>query len=124
MKIESKGILNILGTEYALCIKKYDEDEEFKRLGCGGYCAWLEHQIVICDMHTYPGWENETEQSLAIQQKQTLRHEIVHAFLNESGLADNSNGVDAWARNEEMVDWFALQGPKIYKIWREVGALE
>ncbi len=55
--------------------------------------------------------------------KATLRHEIVHAFLGESGLSANSNESDAWARNEEMVDWFALQGPKIYKAWQEAGAV-
>jgi len=33
----------------------------------------------------------------------------------------SSNG--AWARNEEMIDWFALQGPKILKAWQEAGAL-
>ena len=55
--------------------------------------------------------------------KQTLRHEIVHAFLGESGLSNNSNSIDAWARNEEVVDWFAIQGPKIYKAWQEAGAV-
>ena len=55
--------------------------------------------------------------------KTTLRHEIVHAFLGESGLSANSNETDAWARNEEMVDWIAIQGPKIWKAWKEVGAV-
>lgn len=59
-----------------------------------------------------------------ISQKQTLRHEIVHAFFDESGLASSSLGIDGpWAKNEEMVDWFALQGPKIYKAWQEAGAI-
>lgn len=40
------------------------------------------------------------------------RHEIIHAFLEESGLADNSE----WARNEEMIDWFAIQLPKIANV--------
>ena len=40
------------------------------------------------------------------------------------GLASSSLGIDGpWAKNEEMVDWFALQGPKIYKAWQEVGAI-
>jgi hypothetical protein len=34
-----------------------------------------------------------------------------------------ANGDIGWAKNEEMVDWFALQGPKIYAAWKEAGAI-
>jgi hypothetical protein len=54
--------------------------------------------------------------------RRVVRHEIVHAFLMESGLDESSNPADAWATNEEMVDWFARQGPKIYKAWKEADA--
>lgn len=67
-----------------------------------------------------------TEQpgTVAAAQKETLRHEIVHAFFNESGLADSSSTVEgAWAKNEEMVDWIALQGPKLCAAWKEAGCL-
>ena len=47
------------------------------------------------------------------------RHEIIHAFLFESGLAENS----AWAQNEEMVDFFAIQFPKLLKAFETAGAL-
>ena len=57
--------------------------------------------------------------------KRVLRHEIIHAFLNESGLSDSSNQyAGAWAKNEEMVDWFAIQSPKIFKVYLELGLLE
>lgn len=115
--------LNILGTEYAVTIKKYDEDDYFKQADCNGYCSQSLKEIVICDMAAYPGWEYEPQPVLDIQKKATLRHEIVHAFFNESGLSCSSSQTDAWARNEEMVDWIALQGPKIYKVWQEAGAL-
>ena len=48
-----------------------------------------------------------------------MRHELIHAFLFESGLAENSN----WARNEEMVDWIARQFPKMAKTFQEVKVL-
>lgn len=116
--------VNILGTEYTIIVKKYDEDEYFARADCNGYCESFCRQIVVCDMSTYKDWEHESEQNIEMQQKLTLRHEIVHAFFNESGLSTSSNPVDnAWARNEEMVDWIAMQGPKIYKAWQEAGAL-
>lgn len=115
--------VNILGTEYTITVKKYDEEEYFKRANCNGYCSGIEKEICVCDMTTYPDWGNEPDSVCAKQMKVTLRHEIVHAFFNESGLSANSNSVDAWARNEEMVDWFALQGPKIWKAWQEAEAL-
>ena len=75
-------------------------------------------------MHTYPGWDNEEEETIQQCMKQTLRHEIVHAFLCESGLADSAmQSQRGWAKNEEMVDWIAFQGPKIYKAWEEAGAI-
>lgn len=56
--------------------------------------------------------------------KRLLSHEIVHAFLNESGLQHCSSvPMGAWARHEEMVDWIAIQFPKIMKAFQEVGAL-
>lgn len=115
--------LNVLGTDYTVAVKKYDEDEYFKRANCNGYCNSLLKEIVLCEMSTYPDWQNETQAEINFQTKATLRHEIVHAFFNESGLECSSNSVEAWARNEEMVDWFALQGPKIYRVWEEAGAL-
>ena len=116
--------VNILGTEYTITVKKYEEDEAFERLSIDGYCDGHIKAIVICDISTYKGWEHEPKETLEIAQRQTLRHEIVHAFFVESGLASSALGIDgSWAKNEEMVDWIALQGPKIYKAWQEAGAL-
>lgn len=56
-------------------------------------------------------------------QRKTIRHEIVHAFLYESGLAENSGRVNSWATNEEMVDWIARQHNKLHRAFEEVGAL-
>lgn len=115
--------VNILGTEYTIIVKKYDEDKSFERDEIGGYCESLTHTIVVCDMATYKGYEDEKPEAIDNEQKRLLRHEIVHAFFFESGLSTNSIDVKEWATNEEMVDWFALQGPKIYKAWTEAGAL-
>lgn len=115
--------INILGTGYTIVVKKYSEDTYFEQAKCSGYCSGSLKEIVLCDMTTYPDWEHETQKVIDIQEKETLRHEIVHAFLNESGLSSSSSETDAWARNEEMVDWIALQGPKIWKAWQETGAV-
>jgi hypothetical protein len=116
-------IVNILGAEYEIIMKSYDSDREFKDFDSSGYCLELLHQIVLCDMRTFPGWENEDEEVIKEFQKRTLRHEIVHAFLTESGLSSNSQDAKTWAKNEEIIDWIALQGPKIMKAWQEAACL-
>ena len=117
-------IVNILGTEYKIIVKKYQEDESFEKNSLVGYCDGYAKEIVVCDMHTYKGWENEEEKTVVAAQKQTVRHEIVHAFFDESGLMDSSNMVECpWSKNEEMVDWIALQGTKIYQAWKECDAI-
>ena len=116
--------ISILGTEYAIEVRKYGEDASFDALRISGYCDDCTKQLVICDMSTHPEYEHENPAVTACVQKETVRHEIIHAFFSESGLTDSSNPtLGAWAKNEEMVDWFALQGPKIYKAWQEAEAL-
>lgn len=118
-----KKTVNILGTEYTI---EYKEDEEVAKdmncnVGeCGGYCSSTEKQIVIAKFDKLHG---ENEQSKEYLQKWNMRHEITHAFLNESGLGDNSLSTNGWAKNEEMVDWFAIQSPKIFKVFQELDIL-
>ena len=52
-----------------------------------------------------------------------VRHEIIHAYLYESGLGSDSNTSEPWATNEEMVDWLAIQSPKIFKTFEKLGVL-
>lgn len=116
--------VNILGTEYTVTVKKYDEDGYFEKHYSGGYRDQILHRIILCDMTTFPDYKDESEEFLKGLQKDTLRHEIVHAFLAESGLDSNSFKSDeGWALNEEMVDWIAIQGPKIYAAWQAAGAV-
>ncbi len=111
--------INILGTEYRIEFRKEDEDTILK--DCNGYCDVTVKLIVVL---AEPNKECDCEDFSFIQKK-TLRHEIIHAFLTESGLFNNTYNVDAgWAKNEEMVDWFAIQSPKIFKVYSELGLLE
>lgn len=118
-------ILNVLGTEYEVIKKAYKDDPFFAEKSFDGYCSDCLKQIVYCDMRTFPGWEKESRKAIAACEKETLRHEIVHAFLNESGLSFSSARFNGpWAKYEEMVDWIAIQGPKIYKAWQAAGAIK
>lgn len=116
--------VNILGTEYEILKKAYKDEETFERRSIDGFCDSFVKQIIVCDMSTYKGWEHETIETIAQCEKYTLRHEIIHAFLSESGLADSSLRYESgWANNEEMVDWLAIQSPKIVKVFQELNIL-
>lgn len=119
-----KKIVNILGTEYCICKKKYNEESAFKDRKIDGYCDGYLHLIVYCDLDSDERWDNEPAETKRQCEKSTIRHEIIHAFLNESGLQDSTYAVDmAWAKNEEMVDWLAIQSPKIFAVYKELNIL-
>lgn len=44
------------------------------------------------------------------------------SVMFESGLAENWEHKD-YGQEETVVDWFAIQGPKIYRAWTEAGAV-
>ena len=122
MKIANS--VNVLGTTYTIEVLAYSDDPAFMKSNIDGYCEQGTHRIVIGDLHTWPGWEDESDEFIEAAMKHTLRHECIHAGYNESGLQDSSavyNG--PFAKNEEMIDWWAIQGPKVYKMWEEAGAL-
>ncbi len=119
-----KQIVNILGTEYTIETHKVSEDDYLKENHLAGYCGEEDKLIVIADMSEKDFFAGMDEQVQKTYWKKTLRHEITHAFFNESGLQSSANAYDkAWSRNEEMVDWFAIQSPKIFKVFQELDIL-
>lgn len=119
-----KDKINILGTEYTIEMRKISEDKVLEENDYCGYCCDDEPLIVIADTCDKEHFGDYTEKEKRLWRCKTLRHEITHAFLNESGLQCSSNPCEqSWARNEEMVDWFAIQSPKIYKVFAELDIL-
>lgn len=108
---------NILGSEWTV---KFGTVEEYPNLeDMDGYTDSSTREIIVDDMklqQDMPGSKKNMEE----YKKQVVRHEIIHAFLCESGLDTNSGACDNWAINEEMVDWFAIQSPKIFKAFNEL----
>ena len=107
--------VNVLGTEYT--IKQLSRAEDKALNDCDGYCDKTTHEIVICvkeDDSDLGNFEN--------YQKKVLRHEIIHAFHFESGLAENLENKQ-FGFSETLVDWFAIQSPKIFRIFKELDLL-
>lgn len=116
-------MVSILGTFYTIIYKDSYEEKVFDE--CDGFCNRHVKEIVVCNLRSREEWQDEPDKTVIAAQKKILRHEIVHAFMYESGLDRNANGTNArsWARNEEMIDFIAIQGEKIYKAWKEADAL-
>lgn len=111
--------VNVLGTEYK--IKHVSAEEIAKAMDAnigeyGGFCdAYSKEIAILKPQDVMEGDELSFERWI----KEAVRHELVHAFLNESGLKANSE----WARNEELVDWIAIQAPKIFKLFEKLEVL-
>ena len=104
--------VNVLGTEYEISIN--GNDPKFKN-GIDGYCDETTKKIVIDEMIP----DKMSVGDLKDFQNKVIRHELIHACLFESGLAECSN----WATNEEMVDFFAKQFLKMQKAFKGCGCL-
>lgn len=111
--------VSILGSEWT--IKYVDDDPAFAQ--ANGITNDAAREIIIENVKMSDDPLDFDMQSQYINQKRVLRHELIHAYLYESGLGDSSNGCDAWAVNEEMVDWFARNSPKIFATFKELKCL-
>ena len=119
---EGRVSVTVLGTEYTVIVTTKFKDKCL--LDMDGY---QDETVKVCvadnyaDAHGKAPNDTSSKKDLSFQSKKILRHELVHAFLAESGMRENST--KGWALNEEMVDWIAIQGPKIYAAWKQAGAL-
>lgn len=114
--------VDVLGTTYTIYPLKNGDDASADRIfdqGCDGYTDTSTKEIMLLDKEP----DANSCANLEEVRKCTLRHELVHAFLYESGLGFNSSRAEEWATNEEMVDWFAIQSPKLLKAFKEAKCL-
>lgn len=112
--------VNILGTEYTIH-KEVDEEKDTRMKDLYGFCDYTTKEI--CLSKDILKKEDGSMSNLKNFENKVLRHEIIHAYLYESGLNENSSRQIAWAENEEMVDWIAIQSPKILKTFQELNIL-
>ena len=99
--------VNVLGEEWVVTWRTKEEDVHL--LECNGYSDETIRTIVI----EWYEWDGRNLTNMADYTAKVLRHELVHAMLYESGLGINTD--KEWARNEEMVDWIAIQLPMMAK---------
>lgn len=107
--------VNILGTEYT--ITECSEKENSLLENMDGYCDKTTKEIVIkakpddCNLGDFE-----------VYRKKVMRHEIIHAFLFESGLHENFEHTQ-YGHNETMIDWVAVQYLKMLEAFKQVGCI-
>lgn len=101
--------VNVLGVPYTITEGNTVDFPALK--DCDGYCDTSTKEIVVSDMTENAG-SPDAKGDLSHYQRKVIRHELTHALLFESGLSVNS-----WAENEEIVDWIAIQFPKLLALF-------
>lgn len=100
--MEDKTV-NILGTNYTI-----KEDESIIKNNVDGLVRVYSHQILIRPYDKMlDACDGDNEKKACY--RETMRHEIIHAFLKESG-------------NEHLVQTLAVLYPKINAVLSEIGA--
>lgn len=115
--------VTILGTEYKIEIHKISDDKFLENNSWAGYCCGEKPLIVIADLDDEKHFSFVDEAEKDNYFKSCLRHEIIHAFLNESGLKDNFEHANRMGHEETIVNWIALQFPKILKAYQQLGVI-
>lgn len=113
--------VNVLGVLYTIEFREKSKDSYLEQ--ADGYCDSSTKSIVVREYTEEERKDPRSLGNLDAYAKKVVRHELVHAFLYESGLSVNGADSQAWPTNEEMVDWIAIQGPKILNAWKEADAL-
>ena len=109
--------IDILGQTYL--IKETTEQETPGIKGLWGFCDSSIHCIFID--RTIDSTDPRNIANLDRHFNKVLRHEVVHAFLDESGLMDSARFDDE--HFEQMVDWIAIQFPKLVQVYQKLDIL-
>lgn len=104
--------MNILGAEYQLII----DTDYCEAINADGVTERYDKKIYMRNVQDML----EKDSSLQCKQRrydETLRHEIVHAFLFESGL-------DSYSCDETLVQWMVSKMPQVTQAFKEMGCAE
>ncbi|MGF1918977.1 hypothetical protein [Enterococcus faecalis] len=110
--MKEKAKVNVLGVEYTIYTEVTEEDKSYMK-GNDGIADFTTKEIFIAPLDEDDPYSMK---DMKVYENRTIRHEIIHAILFESGLDNNAE----WPRNEEIVDWIAIQFPKLLNIYKEL----
>ena len=107
--------VDILGQKYIVRLIPKSGDERFEKLKCDGFCDYSTREIIMWNMTQ----EENDVGNLKTSIHHILYHELVHAFMFESGLGSDWEHKE-YGQEETTVDWIAWQAEKIVNAAKEV----
>ncbi len=109
---------DVLGSKWTLWFE--DESSSPRYQKHNGWCDNSTKQCHVCyrtKNEMMPENPYEFYNSIA-------RHEIIHAFLYESGIVNAAIiRTNKWCKDEMMIDWMAAQMPKIYEVFKQLNIM-
>lgn len=108
--------IDILGTQYEI---QFDVPANEMPEEADGCIDVTTHTIKIAMLEP----DRDSVQDMNAYGRKVLRHEITHAFFYESGIWNCSSTVETWGMDETLTDWIAIQSPKLFKVFQELGCL-
>jgi len=110
--------VDVLGSAYDLFLTTDKEEPRFDKLNCDGFCDSISRRIYVnCNVN------DAALSDPRLYIFHTIKHELVHAFLYESGLSTDFEHAHRFGHEETMVDWIAIQMPKIISCYRNLTML-
>ena len=110
-----KAVVDVLGRRYNVDIVPEADDPKLETMD--GYTDPSIKRIVISDVNARPE-DPENVQDQDWVQRNIIRHELIHAFVVESG------NQDAFWHCEDMVRWLAYMFPRLVDAFKEAKAME
>ena len=108
--------ISILGTPYTVLFDVPEEEMPENSDGC------MDQSIKTIKIAKFEP-SRDSLKNLNEYRNKVLRHEVIHAFLYESGLWNNSGSSEAWGQDETITDWIAIQFPKISEVFQALDCL-
>lgn len=99
MEVKNYKKINVLGTP---CTVTEDDLNSPILANADGICKLIDKEIILRKQEYLCG---DTEQGKQYRMEHVIRHELIHAFAEESGIIDTIN--------EQITDWMAAMIPKI-----------
>ena len=95
------------------------------------YKVSYKKKVKYCQQYSCSGVTDGVEKTIKVQKSDSpeydmkvLRHEVLHAFAFESGFfgSQHVRPMDE-THDEQVIDWMAVQAPKIIAVWEELGCI-
>ena len=99
--------VSVLGGNYDVYIDDYIDD-------CDGYCKRYNREIHVLKAKRQLDGKDSTREEKESRYREVMRHELMHAFFNETGL-------EKYGYDETLVQFLATVFPKMQSVFEELG---